>query len=116
MGLQLLIKAPVTAIWAITKIINKNFEWSIYTLIAVVILLLSVIILICIVVPKFKILQKLTDKLNGVTRENLKGIRVVRAFNAEKYQEDKFNEVNDDLTNQQLFNQKHFLLCNLLCI
>ena len=105
-GLQLLIKAPVTAIWAITKILNKSWEWSVVTAVAVVILLVVIGILTIIVLPKFKIVQKLTDKLNEVTRENLTGIRVVRAFNAEDYQEKKFKNVNDDLTNLQLFNQK----------
>ena len=105
-GLQLLIKAPVTAVWAITKILNKSWEWSIVTAVAVVILLVVIGILTIIVLPKFKIVQKLTDKLNEVTRENLTGIRVVRAFNAEDYQEKKFKNVNDDLTNLQLFNQK----------
>lgn len=108
MGLQLLIKAPVTAIWAVTKILNKSFEWSSLTAVAVLILLAVIISLIIIVMPKFKIVQKLTDKVNLVTRENLTGIRVVRAFNAEKYQEKKFDEVNKSLTNQQLFNQKTF--------
>ncbi len=108
MGLQLLIKAPITAIWAITKILNKSVEWSIITAIAVAILLTVIICLMLIVMPKFKIVQKLTDKLNNVTRENLTGIRVVRAFNAEDYQEEKFNKVNNDLTNLQLFNQKCF--------
>lgn len=110
LGLQLLIKAPITAIWAITKIINKNYEWSIMTGISVIILLTVIGILTIIVVPKFKIVQKLTDKLNGVTRENLKGIRVVRAFNAEKYEENKFDEVNTKLTKQQTFNQKTFAI------
>ena len=105
-GLQLLIKAPVTAIWAITKILNKSWEWSVVTSVAVVILLVVIGILTIIVLPIFKIVQKLTDKLNEVTRENLTGIRVVRAFNAEDYQEKKFKNVNDDLTNLQLFNQK----------
>lgn len=105
-GLQLLIKAPVTAIWAITKILNKSWKWSMVTAVAVVILLVVIGILTIIVLPKFKIVQKLTDKLNEVTRENLTGIRVVRAFNAEDYQEKKFKNVNDDLTNLQLFNQK----------
>lgn len=105
-GLQLLIKAPVTAIWAITKILNKSWEWSMVTAVAVVILLVVIGILTIIVLPKFKIVQKLTDKLNEVTRENLTGIRVVRAFNAEDYQEKKFKNVNNDLTNLQLFNQK----------
>lgn len=110
MGLQLLIKAPITAIWAITKILNKSLEWSIITAVAVSILLLVILVLTMIVMPKFKIVQKLTDRLNGVTRENLTGIRVVRAFNAEKYQEDKFSEANNKLTNQQLFNQKAFAI------
>lgn len=110
MGLQLLIKAPITAIWAITKILNKSIEWSVITAIAVAILLTTIGILMIIVLPRFKIVQKLTDKINGVTRENLTGIRVVRAFNAEKYQEDKFEETNTKLTNQQLFNQKAFAI------
>ena len=108
MGLQLLIKAPIMAIWAIDKIVNKNFEFSIITGVAVVILLVTIITITLIVFPKFKIVQKLTDKINSVTRENLTGIRVVRAFNAEKFQEEKFAKVNNDLTNQQLFNQKTF--------
>ena len=106
MGLQLLIKAPVTAIWAITKILNKSFQWSIATAIAIVILLSVISIIIVIVMPRFKLVQKLTDKINGVTRENLTGIRVVRAFNAESYQEEKFEDANNNLTNIQLFNQK----------
>ncbi len=108
MGLQLLLKAPITAVWAITKILNKGWQWSVATAVAVGILLVVISALIVIVLPRFKLVQKLTDKLNSVTRENLTGIRVVRAFNAEKYQEDKFKEANDNLTNQQLFNQKAF--------
>ena len=108
MGLQLLIKAPVTAIWAVTKILNKNYTWSIATLIAVMVLLVVIVILTVIVMPKFKIIQKLTDRLNNVTRENLNGIKVVRAFNAESFQEEKFDEVNDNLTKRQLFNQRVF--------
>ena len=108
MGLQLIIKAPITAVWAVTKILDKSIEWSLVTAIAVVILLLTIGILMAIVMPKFKIVQELIDKINSVTRENLTGIRVVRAFNAEKYQEDKFESVNNKLTNQQLFNQKAF--------
>ena len=110
MGLQLLIKAPVTAIWAVTKILNKNIAWSAVTSVAVIILLVTILALMSIVMPRFKRVQKLTDKLNGVTRENLTGIRVVRAFNAEKYQEDKFSKVNNELTNTQLFNQKAFAI------
>ena len=108
MGLQLIIKAPVTAIWAITKIMGKSWQWSAVTAIGVVILLAVVITLMIAVIPRFKRVQKLTDKINGVTRENLTGIRVVRAFNAEKYQEDKFEDINEKLTNQQLFNQRAF--------
>lgn len=108
MGLQLLIKAPITAIWAITKILNKNWEWSAITGVAVVILLSVIGALMIIVLPRFKKVQKLIDKLNEVTRENLTGIRVVRAFNAEKYQEEKFEKANSNLTNQQLFNQRAF--------
>ncbi len=110
MGLQLLIKAPITAIWAISKILNKSTEWSIITAIAVAVLLTTIGIIMIIVLPKFKIVQKLTDNLNNVTRENLTGIRVVRAFNAEEYQENKFENVNTKLTNQQLFNQKTFAI------
>ncbi len=110
MGLQLLIKAPITAVWAITKILNKSWQWSMVTLIAVLILLSVIGILIALVMPKFKIVQKLTDKINGVVRENLMGIRVVRAFNAEEYQENKFEDVNSALTNQQLYNQKKFAI------
>ena len=108
MGLQLMIKAPITAVWAITKILNKSWQWSALTGAGVAVLLGVIAVLMVVVMPKFKIVQKLIDKINGVTRENLTGIRVVRAFNAEKYQEDKFEEVNTKLTNQQLFNQKAF--------
>ena len=110
MGLQMLIKAPITAVWAITKILNKSYVWSTLTAVAVLILLSVVISLIIIVMPKFKIVQKLIDKLNSVTRENLNGIRVIRAFNAESFQENKFEDVNNKLTNQQLFNQKAFAI------
>ena len=108
MGLQLMIKAPVTAVWAVLKILNKGWQWSLATGIAVIILLSVISILISIVMPRFKIVQKLIDRINGVTRENLTGIRVVRAFNAEEYQENKFEEVNNRLTRQQIFNQKTF--------
>ena len=106
MGLQMLIKAPITAIWAITKILNKSWQWSAITAVAVLILLIMITILVTIVMPKFKKVQKLTDQINNKTRENIKGIRVIRAFNAEKYQEDKFEETNNELTNTQLFTQK----------
>lgn len=110
MGLQMLIKAPITAILAITKILNKSWQWSAVTGVGIVILVGTILTIMFIVTPRFKKVQKLTDKLNGVTRENLTGIRVVRAFNAEKYQEDKFEDVNDNLTRMQTFNQKAFAM------
>ena len=110
MGLQLLVKAPITAVWAITKILNKGWQWSAVTGVAVLILLGVIITLMIIVIPRFKIVQKLIDKINSIARENLTGIRVVRAFNAEQYQENKFSKVNDELTDLQLFNQKKFAI------
>ena len=112
MGLHAMVKAPVMAVSAIFKILDKGFEWSILTACCVSILLSVVITLMIIVLPRFEKVQKLIDKINGVTRENLSGIRVIRAFNAEKYQTNKFKEVNDDLTNMQLFNQRCFALMN----
>ncbi len=112
MGLQMLIKAPITALWAVLKILNKSWQWSLITGIAVVILLSVIILLLIIVFPRFKIVQKLIDNINGLTRENLTGLRVVRAFNAEKYQEDKFDEANKKLTKTQLFNQKTMSIMN----
>ncbi len=106
MGTNMLIRAPITAFWAITKIANKNWQWSLATAIAVAILLTMVGIVMSLVLPRFKIVQKMLDRLNGVTRENLNGIRVVRAFNAEKYQEDKFSKISGDLTDLRLFNQR----------
>ena len=109
-GMQMLIKAPLTAIWAITKILNKNIYWSLATTIAVLILIFTLLNIMLRVLPRFKIVQTLIDKLNGVERENLLGIRVVRAFNAEKYSENKFDDVNNELTNNQLKNQKLFAI------
>ena len=108
MGLQLMIKSPITAIWAVSKILNKSWQWSTVVGGGVLILLLTLTFLMIVVLPKFKIVQKLIDKINGITRENLTGIRVVRAFNAEDYQEEKFAEVNNNLTKIQLFNQRTF--------
>lgn len=108
MGLSLLIKAPMTAGWAILKILNKSWQWSALTAVCVLVLLTTIGIITSIVLPRFSLVQKLIDKVNRVTRENLTGIRVVRAFNAENFQEDKFQKENDDLTNTQLFNQKCF--------
>ena len=106
MGLQAMIKAPIMASWAIAKIAGKNFSWTMATGIGVVILLITIAILMSLVFPKFKIVQKLTDNLNRITRENLTGIRVIRAFNAEDYQQKKFESANEELKNVQLFNQK----------
>ena len=105
-GLHMMIKAPITAIWAIGKIVNRSFEWTAIIGGAVLILLAMVITLMMIVLPRFKIVQKLIDNVNGLTRENLKGIRVIRAFNAEETEQNKFEKVNNKLTNTQLFNQK----------
>lgn len=105
-GLQALIKAPIMAVWAIVKIAGKNMQFSLLTFIAVVCLLVLITVIILVVIPRFKIVQKLTDNLNRITRENLTGIRVVRAFNAEEYQENKFNEANEKLTNTTVFNQR----------
>ena len=106
MGLQMIIKAPIMVIWAILKILNKNFTWTMITGGAVIVLVVTVVTLMLIVLPKFKLVQKLIDNINNLTRENLTGIRIVRAFNAEKYQEDKFEEGNDTLTKTQMFNQR----------
>ena len=112
MGLQAMVKAPIMAVCAVMKILNKGLEWSILTACCVAMLLFVVICLMIIVLPRFEKVQKLIDKINGVTRENLSGIRVIRAFNAEKYQTNKFKKVNDDLTEMQLFNQRCFSVMN----
>lgn len=112
MGLQAMVKAPIMAVSAIFKILNKGLEWSILVACCVALLLFVVGTLLIIVLPRFRIVQKLIDKINGVTRENLSGIRVIRAFNAEKYQTEKFGEVNDKLTRLQLFNQRCFEVMN----
>ena len=102
MGLQLIIKAPITAIWAICKILGKGWEWTAATGGAILVLVLIILVVMIFALPRFKKTQKLTDKLNLVTRENLTGIRVVRAYNAEHYQSDKFENVNNELTNNNL--------------
>ncbi len=112
MGLQAMVKAPIMAVCAIMKILNKGLEWSILTACCVAVLLFVVATLMIIVLPRFEKVQKLIDKINGVTRENLSGIRVIRAFNAEKYQTNKFKDVNDELTGMQLFNQRCFAVMN----
>lgn len=103
MGLQMLVKAPIMAVWAILKISDKKWQWTFSTAVAVVVLLLIVGACLLLVTPKFKKIQSLTDDLNRVTRENLTGLSVVRAYNAEKYQEDKFEKANDVLTGTNLF-------------
>ena len=108
MGMRMIVRAPLTAGWAIFKIANKSWQWSSITAVAVVLILAVNAVIMALVTPRFKVIQKLTDKLNGVARENLKGIRVVRAFNAEKYQERKFEKTNSKLTNTQIFVQNVF--------
>lgn len=103
MGLQMLIKAPITAVWAIIKIAGKQWQWSVAVAVAVVVLLVVIVTIILLVSKKFRKLQTLTDNLNQVTRENLTGIRVIRAYNAENYQEEKFENVNEDFTKTNLF-------------
>lgn len=110
MGLQMLIKAPIMAVWAVSKILNKSLQWSLLTGSFVVLLLVVISIIMIIVLPRFERVQKLIDNINNVTRESLTGIRVVRAFNAEDYQENRFGKVNEDLTKMQLFNQKTFAI------
>ena len=103
MGLQLLIKAPITSVWAISKMLGKGSEWTVATGIAILALLMLISIIMVFAMPRFKKIQKLTDRINLVTRENLTGIRVVRAYNAEKYQSDKFEDVNTDVMKNNLF-------------
>ena len=105
-GLQASVRAPIMAVWAITKIINKNLMWSAATGVAIAFLLVLIAVIFVLVVPGFQKMQSLTDNINRVARENLSGVRVVRAYNAEKYQEDKFEEANEELTSVNLFNQK----------
>lgn len=103
MMMRMVFAAPVTAIWAICKIQSASWQLTTATAVAIVVLVIALTILVVTVLPKFKIAQKYVDKLNGITRENLNGIRVVRAYNAEQYQEDKFKKANDDLTKLNLF-------------
>ncbi len=108
MGFQMLVKAPITAVWAVQKILNKSWQWSAATGIAVLVLLTGVALIMWVVVPRFKLIQEAIDQLNRLMREHLTGMRVIRAFNAEAYQEAKFDQVNDELTKLQTFNQKMF--------
>ena len=106
MGLQVVIKAPILAVWAVCKILTRNWQWSVVTAAAVVIMAVMMLFILIVVFPKFRRVQKLTDNLNSVTRENLTGVRVVRAYNAEKYQEKKFEDANLELTKTQLFTSR----------
>ena len=102
MGLQAMIKSPIMAIWAIIKISGKSYQWSLATAVAVFVLMIAVILVTCVVIPRFRRIQTLTDNLNRITRENLTGLRVVRAYNAEDYQQQKFETANDALTTNNL--------------
>ena len=112
MGLQVMIKAPILAVWAIIKISDKSWQWTVTTAGAVVFLLIINIIIITFAIPKFRKIQGLTDNLNRVTRENLTGVRVIRAYNAEKYQEEKFEYANNDLTSNNLFASRIMAIMN----
>ena len=123
-GMQMLIKAPLTAIWAITKIANKSWEWSTLTAGAVIIIILGVSIILSLAIPRFKKIQTYIDDINNVSKEQLSGIRVVHAFNGEKYQEAKFEQKNETLTNNHIFIQRTmgfmnplmYLVMNLLSL
>ena len=110
MGLQMMIKSPIMAVWAIIKILGKSWELSAVTAAFVVVICVTVITVMSICIPRFRIVQKLTDQINRVARENLTGINVVHAFNAEQYQNDKFNKPSLDMMNVQVKNQKLFAL------
>ena len=112
MGLQVIIKAPIMAIWAITKIAGKSYEWSIATGIAIFVLIILILVIVLVALPKFKKIQWLTDNLNRITRENLTGIRVIRAYNAENYQLKRFEEANEELTNTHLFTSRIMSIMN----
>lgn len=106
LGLQMLIRAPIMAVWALTRIAGKGFEWSLATGVVIAIMIVVIGIIMIFVMPKFRQMQSLTDNLNRVTRENLSGLRVVRAYNAEDYQGNKFEQANDELTATQLFSYR----------
>jgi ATP-binding cassette subfamily B protein len=106
MGLIMIVKSPIMAVWAVCKIAGEGFEWTLATGIAVVILMVAIVIMMVMVMPKFKAMQQLTDNINLVARENLTGLRVVRAYNAEDYQEAKFTKANKELTDTQLFTNR----------
>ena len=103
MGLQAIARAPIMAAWAAFKIAGKSWQWTTATVVAVIILIMVMVAISCLVIPRFKIMQKLTDNLNKTSRENIVGIRVVHAYNAEMYQQNKFEQANNELTRTQLF-------------
>ncbi len=103
MGMQVIIKAPILAIWAICKIVNNSWQWSLATGVAVALIVIGVVVALIVTLPKFRKIQKQTDDVNNAMRESLRGVRVIRAYNAEDYQESKFKDVNDRLTNTNLF-------------
>ena len=106
MGLQVMIKAPVMAVWAICKISSTSVEWTTAVFVCVVVIVITITLLVLLAYPKFKAIQKLTDNLNNATRENISGVRVVRAFNAEEYQQEKFGRVNTEITKNHLFTSR----------
>lgn len=110
MGLQMIIKSPIMAVWAVIKILGKSWQLSAVTAAFVVVICVFVLAVMATCIPRFRIVQKLTDKINRVARENLTGINVVHAFNAEKYQNDKFDVPSKDMMNTQLKNQRMFAL------
>lgn len=103
MGMQMMIKAPITAVWAITKIAGKQWQWSLSVAAAVAFMLICITVIMLLVMPKFTRIQKMTDDMNRITRESLSGIRIVRAYNAENFQKEKFDRVNRDFTKANLF-------------
>ena len=109
-GLQAMVKAPIMAVWAIVKIAGKSWQWTTVTVIAVVLIMIMLLFIFALVTPRFRKIQTLTDNLNRITRENISGIRVVHAYNAEGYQEEKFDKANDDLTKNNLFAQRAMAL------
>ena len=111
-GLQAIVKAPILLVWAVVKIAGKQWQWSLATACAVGVILIVMLICVVLALPKFQVIQDLTDKLNRVTRENLTGIRVVRAYNAQKFQEGKFDEANEELTDTNLFANRVMALLN----
>ncbi len=106
MGLQAIIKAPILLVWAVVKISGKQWQWSLATAAAVLVIMAVLMVAVVLALPKFKVVQQLTDNLNRVTRENLTGIRVVRAYHAESYQENKFERANEELTQTNLFTNR----------